>query len=270
VSCCILCGQPLTDPSCEHAIPQWARREFDIRGKVTIDARKDEAGTGRRRIDAVQHLNVTLDDAICKDCNTVWLNRELERPLQPVLAPMAGRARPATLSPARQSLIATWAVKTIFLLELAFRQKYPDARTVPGYQATAQELAWLRQRKEPPPRSLVWLGCWDCLRETPVMYAPSSAPLPTEDGIPVVGHFTSFTLGYLAFQVFTVDYLAADTHGADPWNPAPPAHMRTALARIWPPQATEIHWPPAAFANVDWARLVTWDGALRTGTDPRP
>jgi hypothetical protein len=120
----------------EHAIPQWARREFDIRGKVTIDAREDEASPEHWRVGAMQHLNITLDDAFCKDCNTVWLNLGLERPLQPVLAAMAGRAKPTVITPARQSLIATWAVKTVYLLELAIRQKYPDARPVPGYVAT--------------------------------------------------------------------------------------------------------------------------------------
>jgi hypothetical protein len=139
---------------------------------------------------------------------------------------------------------------------------------VPGYLATVQELAWLRQHKEPPPRSLVWLGCWDCLRETPVMYAPSSAPLPTGDGTPVEGHFTSFTLGYIAFQVFTVDFIAAEQHRAASWNTDPPASIRAALPRIWPPpQAPESEWPPPAFPDDEWARLVTWDGALRRGTD---
>jgi hypothetical protein len=40
---CILCGLPLYEPSNENIIPQWARREFDIQGKVTISARRDEA-----------------------------------------------------------------------------------------------------------------------------------------------------------------------------------------------------------------------------------
>ncbi len=260
---CILCGLPLDEPSSEHVIPQWARREFDIQGKVTIDARTDEASAERWRVDAMQHLNITLDDTICKDCNTVWLNRELERPLQPILAPMAGRAKPTTLTAARQSLIATWAVKTILLFELAMRQKYPDSRSVQGYQATAQELAWLRQYKEPPPRSLVWLGCWDCLRETPVMYAPSSAPLPTADGTPVEGHFATFALGYIALQIFTVDFIAAEQHDAS-WNREPPASLRSALPRLWPPpHAANVDWPPPAFRNDEWARLATWDGVLR-------
>jgi hypothetical protein len=261
---CILCGQPLIEPSCEHAVPQWARREFNIQGKVTVNAREDAASAEYRPVDTMQHLNVTLDDAVCKDCNTVWLNRELERPLQPILAPMAGRAKPTVLSPAQQSLIATWAVKTVYLLELAIRQKYAEERSVPGYIATAQELAWLRQHKEPPPRSLVWLGCWDCLRETPVMYAPSSAPLPTADGVPVEGHFASFTLGYVAFQVFTVDFIAAEQHQAQSWNPSPPPSLAAALPRIWPPpHEPKLEWPPPAFPNDQWPRLVAWDGAIR-------
>jgi hypothetical protein len=264
VPSCILCKQPLTEPSSEHVIPQWARREFDIKGKVTINARVDAGSAEYWPVGTMQHLNVTLDNAICKNCNTVWLNRELERPLQPVLAAMAGRAKPTLLSPDRQSLIATWAVKTIYLFELAIRQKYPDDRSVLGYAPTAQELSWLRQRKEPPPRSFVWLGCWDCLRETPFIYAPSSAPLLTADGVPVEGHFASFALGYVAFQVFTVDFTAAEQHKASRWNAGPPASLSAALPRIWPPpHAPELAWPPPAFPNDQWPRLVTWDDALR-------
>jgi hypothetical protein len=33
------------------------------------------------------------------------------------------------------------------------------------------------------------------------MYSPSSAPLPTRDGPLIEGHFTSFALDYIAFQV---------------------------------------------------------------------
>lgn len=257
---CLLCAQPLTDPSKEHVIPQWARREFDIKGKVTI-----ETGSEGRRVGAMQHLNLTLDNAICKYCNTVWMNRELERPLQSILAPMAGRAKPTVISSATQSLIATWAVKTIFLLELAIREQFPEARTKLGYVPTAGELAWLRRYKEPPPRTLAWLGCWDCERETPVMYTPSTAPLPTRDGFALQGQFATFALGYLAFQVFTVDFIAGEQHDASAWNDEPPESIRTALPRIWPPpQPADIIWPPPAFPNDQWARLVSWDGALRS------
>ncbi len=166
----------------------------------------------------MQALNVTLRDAICEDCNSVWLSR-LERAVKPVLAPMAVSARPTALSPASQKLMAAWAVKTVLLLELALRQMYPVSRSAEGYQASQPEFAWLRAKSEPPPRSLVWLGCWDCQQAIPVRYAPSSAPLPTPDRSRVKGHMATFTLGFVAFQVFTVDYVAADQHQASSGTP---------------------------------------------------
>lgn len=48
---------------------------------------------------------------------------------------------PTAIEPAAQQLLAFWAVTTCFLLELAFRQRYPGRRLVEGYQATTQELA---------------------------------------------------------------------------------------------------------------------------------
>ena len=80
----------------------------------------------------MQALNITFDDAICEDCNSVWLS-SLERRVKPLLAPMAVGAQPTTLSPGSQLLIATWAVKTVLLLELALRQIYPGSRPVQGY-----------------------------------------------------------------------------------------------------------------------------------------
>ena len=81
----------------------------------------------------------------------------------------------------------------------------------------------------------MWLGCWDCQQAIPLRYAPSSAPLPTPDGSQVEGHFATFTLGYVAFQVFTVDYVAAGQHQASAWNDHVPASLAQALPRVWPP-----------------------------------
>ena len=263
---CVLCGPTDNGVTREHVIPQWARRSFDIQGLVTVDVR-DEPGELHQRIGTIQHLNITLGHAICRDCNSVWLSR-LERQVRPFLAPMAVSAKPATLDPGHQALMATWGVKTALLLEMAIRQMYPDRRPVEGYLASSPELRWLREHREPPPRSLVWLGCWDCQQAVPVRYAPSEAPLPAAGGTPVIGHFTTFAFGYVAFQVFTVDFTAADQHQARTWNTRVPSSLAQALIPIWPPQG-EASWPPQAFARDDWNRLVTWDGALRQG-EARP
>lgn len=145
------------------------------------------------------------------------------------------------------------------------RQRYPGSRLAEGHQATPLELAWLRKRNEPPPRSMVWLGCWDCQQTTPVRYAPSGAELPTADGVAVTGHFTTYTHGFVAFQVFTVDFIAAEQHQARSWNPNPPQPLTKALPRIWPrrPVTQLVVCPPPAFREDDWRRLVTWNGVLR-------
>jgi hypothetical protein len=91
---------------------------------------------------------------------------------------------------------------------------HPARRPAEGYESSQPEFAWLRARSEPPPHSLVWLGCRGCQQATPVRYAPSSASLPASDDSQVEGHLATFTLGYVAFQVFTVDYVAVGRHQA--------------------------------------------------------
>jgi len=87
---------------------------------------------------------------------------------------MAVSAKPTTLEPDRQALLAMWGVKTVLLLEPAIRQMYPDRRPAEGYLASSVELQWLREHREPPPRSLVWPGCWDCQQAVPLRYAPQA------------------------------------------------------------------------------------------------
>jgi hypothetical protein len=86
--------------------------------------------------------------------------------------------------------------------------------------------------------------------------------------MPVAGHFATFTLGFVAFQVFTVDFVAADEHGAGQWNLGPPQSLAQALARIWPQddlRQRDTAWPQQAFARGDLDVLASWDGALRLG-----
>src|SRR5215470_10663459 len=123
---------------------------------------------------------------------------------------MIKEAGATLLDAAAQRLLTFWAVKTALLLEPAIRQLRPGERAVEGYMASEVELAYMWRHSEPPPRSMVWLGSFDCEHSKPLIYEPSSAVLPTADGCRVEGHLATFTLGYVAFQVFTVHFLAAE------------------------------------------------------------
>src|SRR5262249_30663678 len=158
--------------------PQWARRALAGHGPVDVFITNvaDEEAPGKR----VQHLadvNITLADAICAACNNGWLSR-LESAVQPFLEPMTLRHQRTELDRNAQADLATWAVKTVLLLELAVRQRWPGFRSIDGYAPTGPELAWLYAERRPAPRSLVWLTCWDCQLRTPLMFEPSGAPLP--------------------------------------------------------------------------------------------
>jgi hypothetical protein len=274
---CVLCDSldNLTD---EDVIPKWLLRGFDVQGPSTITARK-EAGDPHE-VRSLRHFQVTLDDGLCQKCNNELL-AGLEQQVQPILEPMAVRCKPTILDLCSQRLLAVWAIKTVYLMELAIRQRYPGTRPVEGYQPSKSEIGWLLAQleqhsaklAEPPPLSIVWLACWDCMtqraerRGSMVNYAPSSAPLPTSDGTEVVGQFATFSVGFAAFQVFTVDYVEADIRKAKPWNPGPPASIADAIRLIWPHRlrAGDLAWPPSAFPNDSFDRMVNWDMALRSG-----
>jgi hypothetical protein len=257
---CIFCGRTDGRPSKEHAIPKWARGTFDMSGSVNLRMRIP--GREMETLHTRPHLNVVLEKQICEECNNTWLS-ELERDVSPFLAPMAKEFTPTHLDVRRLTLLATWAVKTSFLFERSVRQKYPQ-RPVDGTPGSAAELAWLWKQRTPPPKSLVWLACFDCQHSLAVTYEPSGAPLLCRDGSIMAGHLVTIALGYVAFQCFVVDFLAAELAGAWRGWPPMPENIRPGIVPIWP-NPTSMDWPPPAFTRESWDKLVTWDGALRTG-----
>jgi hypothetical protein len=260
----MFCGSKEGHATEEHVIPKWARNALGAQ-PVTLHM-SDGPGPERREVLKMPHLNIILREAICARCNNEWL-AGIENDVRPYLSRMMVDAERTTLAPEQQAALALWAVKTTWLYELAARQKHGRGRTIEGYRASDVELAWLRTNREPPPRALVWLGCWDCEKSVPVNYEPSQAPLPTADGSELNGHLTTISLGYVVFQVFTVDFLIADLKKAPGWNQRPPAPLDDALIRIWPPPPTPrvTSWPPPAFPKTGWRRLITWDERLRSG-----
>lgn len=266
---CVLCGSA-NEPTDEDVIPRWLLRAFNVQGQVTISVREESGAP--QTIAKRSNPNLKLRGGLCHVCNNERLSR-LEKTVKPVLEPMARYAKPTVLDLDSQRLLAAFAVKTVYLLELAVRQQYPGARPVEGYEPSIAEKGWLldqlerrpARQIEPPPRSMVWLAHWDCLELSVANYAPSATRVLTADGGGVAGQFTTLALGFVTFQVFTVDYVEADRRKAGVWNPRAPESLRPAIPRIWPHLlgAGDVPWPTVAFPNDSFDRLVSWDGALR-------
>jgi hypothetical protein len=121
---CVFCGSTAGRATDEHVIPKWARDGFDIQEWVTIDAA--DPGAALEQVGRLRHLNIVFRDGLCAQCNNEWLG-PIENQAKAILLPMALEAKPIVLDAASQALLSFWAVKTVFLLEFAFRQRYRNA-----------------------------------------------------------------------------------------------------------------------------------------------
>lgn len=262
---CIFCGRKDGLPSKEHVVPKWARDYFKVEG--SLDLYMQRPGQDMERLHTLQHLNLTITRQVCRKCNNGWL-AQLEKAVAPFLATMSKEFVSTSLDMTQLTLLSTWAAKTSFLLERSFRQKY--ARCIhDGYEGSEPELAWLYASHQPPPMARVWLACVDCDHRLPLQYEPSWVPLLCRDGSTMNAHITTFALGYVAFQVFSVDYLAAEQRGARRGWPEIPETIRPGILPVWPVTGP-VDWPPPAFPWANWDQLVTWAGALRWESDKKP
>jgi hypothetical protein len=153
---CVFCGSPAGRATDEHVIPKWARDGFDVQGWLTIEAA--DPGAELEQVGRLRHLNIVLKNGLCARCNNEWLG-PIEDRAKAILLPMAVLAKPTVLDADQQALASFWAVRTVFQLELAFRDKYPR-RAVGGYVPSAAKLRWLREEETPPPlpRPLLPIG----------------------------------------------------------------------------------------------------------------
>jgi hypothetical protein len=177
-----------------------------------------------------------------------------------------------TVQTRRREHLRTGCQLHLVIEEAALLHRIGSSNAEKGW-LLAQLEQWPAKLPVPPPYSKVWLACWDCMAPSAVSrgsvlnYAPSAAPLPTTDGSEVVGQFTTLAVGFAVFQVFTVDFVAAEVRNAKGWNPDPPDSIAPAIPLIWPHRlyAGDIEWPPPLIPNSSFDRLANWDMALRRG-----
>jgi hypothetical protein len=212
-----------SDPTAEHVFPQWLSKELAAIGGLV---RKGEGGHRPLR-----KLDITAP--ICRTCNNRWLS-VLENDAKPLLSKML-RGQEQRLFHNEQTLLATWALKTAMMLDLASGQ--PVIPT--GFFHS------LRQRREPFPSSFVWIAGYSgsqwatWARHGPLQLGASQAAPPN-------GFVSTFTVFRVVFQV--VGYF---TSGGATFNDN--RIYRDALTQISPLWCLPVEWPPNRLAfNDEW------------------
>lgn len=139
---CVFCAAagPLTN---EHVIPDWISPLFPGATATVTTAKRD--GTVNRYPLVVFDQRV---NAVCEKCNSGWMSG-LERSVAPFLGPMLTESKVTSLDKERQQLLATWTVKTVFMLELT----QSSERIIPN-----SEYHRFHNVKQPPGEYFVWLG----------------------------------------------------------------------------------------------------------------
>lgn len=223
----------LTD---EHIWPVWYSRELQARGaNLTGDIIRDN------------RIEVTIP--VCGDCNNRWMS-VLEGDAKRLLVPMAdvgtGSRPPMRLNAAQQIRLATWAVKTAYLID-----------AYEGYQAPIIPRGFLHEfalKRTPNPWTIVWVGGYTA--DVALRADKRAFDFLTSDGQPTNNSPNSFAITFtilnVLFQVF------GHFNGGTSTLHDNRQQYTGALFRIWPDPAANLNWSPSlGFSRVSWDDLVT-------------
>jgi hypothetical protein len=215
------------DPTDEHVYPQWLSKELGAIGQL-VDRR---APRGPRRL-----RTIDLTAPICGACNNRWLS-VLENDTKPILAPMV-RGEDRRLDLDEQRLLATWALKTAMMFDLA-----SGSPVIPAgfFQA-------LRQRRQPLESKFVWIAGYHGSLAAWAQHTPLR--LGIADDQPPNAFVTTFTTFHVVFQV-----IGHFTRGGMDFKDD--RIYKDVLAQIWPPRLEVVDWPPQQVAfNDEWLETL--------------
>jgi hypothetical protein len=169
---------------------------------------------------------------VCGICNNGWMSN-LEADCIPLLGSlMQGLSVP--LDPSQQSLISTWAVKTAMVLDST------NTRARSLFYSRA-ECGSLRVNRTIPDRTRVWIGRSGL---DGLLADGTIVTIQKQDGVKIAfGSPTTFVVGHVALQVFTIHPLAGfeSLH----IDPAPrPGQWEKLLVELWPTKTYSVNWPP--------------------------
>lgn len=223
------CTTGLTD---EHVWPKWYSRDLQARGATL---------TG----DNVRRGRIDLTVPVCGTCNHTWMS-VLETDTGPLLTDMmragTGQSRPIRITLDQQARLATWAVKTAYLLDV---QKQP---TVP--RGFLNEFALQRAPNE---STIVWVAGY-----TPDVAARSEKR--ALDFLSRGGRTRNSPNGFVVtFTIFNVLFQIVGHFNGGPavMSGGRRRGYEPALFRTWPAPSTDLTWPPdVAFSRTSWDDLT--------------
>lgn len=170
--------------------------------------------------------------SVCKTCNEGWLS-ELENASRPFIGALM-RDISMTLNPPEQFTMALWAIKTAIVWESVIHK-------VRTSRYTEEQRHALRSASKIPRHTSIWLGRYSGSGVLGA-FAHDIRYEMSEAGMMVDGQASTFLVGRLALQVYTVhvpsEYRIARIgieHKAGPWD--------RLLIKIHPSEG-RTSWPP--------------------------
>jgi hypothetical protein len=175
---------------------------------------------------------------------------KLEAKISSFATPMIASGDPTVLDVERQTLLASWALKTAMMFEFA-----RPAETIVYRYYTSTERQQLKELLMPPENVVVWLGRQ--VTHAPGYPSVNSVLATVRDGAEIVkGHVSTLWFGQLVVQVLA--HRPGEIRVGDrvpirrgPWN------WNMTTLQIWPPSQLGVIWPPAAMTLEAFGALTT-------------
>jgi hypothetical protein len=250
---CVFCHADGT-LSREHVYPRWPKPLFPDFGEADYVRRLVSAASEEEHLRPGKLFDVVVRD-VCADCNNGWM-ADLESQVQPALTSMV-LDRPRVLTAPEQHTLATWATKTMLMLQCS---------NIGGQRFVADsEYRLFADHVAPLPGSQVWLcryggdGNWPLLaHQWGVTMRPADEPQP-QVGDETNGFGVLFTVGPVAFWLWRHSLRGGPyaESGSDD------AHLL-----IWPALGADVRWPPRETLQTE-AELKELSRRMPTGVEPR-
>jgi hypothetical protein len=217
----------------EHVWPDWYSKVLQARGAIL---------TG----DIIVGNRIEVTVPVCGDCNNKWMS-VLEGDAKQLLLPMAdaatGSRPPVSLSAADQARLATWAVKTAYLID--------------AYQAPVIPRGFLHElalQRVPNACTVVWVGGYT--PDVALRADKRALDFPTPAGEPTNNSPNAFVI---TFTILNVLFQIVGHFNGGTWSLRDNRRQYDgALFQIWPNAAPNLSWPPSlGFSRASWDDLVT-------------